>query len=132
MKKYITIGFVTAVLVAIALLSWQHIKTSRDARTRQNLAGTWVVDTGSFTVRPDFSYVGQFTNSTAGKIVTNEGTFQVRDGFLIDTMTKSSGAHAHVPYITRLRIVRADAHQMVIDENDDSGDIKIVLRKDTI
>ena len=91
--------------------------------------GLWILVSYTVTVRPDFSYVGQIAYSADSQTVTNEGTFQVRDGFLIDTKTKSSDPHAQVPLITRLRIVRADAHQLICNENDDSGKTKIVLAR---
>jgi len=126
MKRIITIGFFAVLFVLVTLMAWQHFMPSRDAKIRKNLAGTWVMDFGSFTVHPDGSYVGWHTNATSG-IVTNEGIFQVRDGYLIHTMTKTSRTNAHVPYVSRERIIRADVREMVIDD----GGVELVLRKDT-
>lgn len=126
MKKIITIGFIAALLVLVTLLAWQHFKPSRDAKIRKNLTGTWVVDFGSFTVRPDGSYVGWITNSTSG-VVTNEGTFQIRDDYLINTMTKTSRTNARVPYVGHLRIIRANDGEIVLDD----GGVEDVLRKVT-
>jgi hypothetical protein len=125
-KKTTTIGFIVALLVVATLLSWQHFKPSRDAKIRMNLPGTWVTDFGSFTVRPDGSYIGWHTNSTSG-VVTNEGTFQIRDGFLINTVTKSSRTNAHVPYVGYLRTIQANDGEIVLDEG---GGVEDVLRKD--
>jgi hypothetical protein len=127
MKKIITIGFTATLLVLVTLLAWQHFKPSRDAKIRKNLAGTWAMDFGSFIVHPDGSYIGWHTNATSG-IVTNEGTFQIRDGYMINTMTKTSRTNARVPYVSQMRIIRADARELVID---DGGNVELVLRKDT-
>ena len=127
MKKIVTIGFIAGLLVLVALLAWQHFMPSRDAKMRKNLTGTWVVNFGSFTVRPDGSYVLCYTNATSG-IVTNEGTFQIRDGYMINTMTKTSRTNAqHMPHVSHERIIRADSREMVIDD----GGVELVLRKDT-
>jgi hypothetical protein len=128
MKKFTAIGFLAALLFFVTLLSWQHLKPSRDEKIRRNLTGTWAVDFGSFTVRQDGSYIAQFSSPTAGRVVTNEGTFQVRDGYMINTMTKSSRTNAHVPYVSRVRILQADSSEMVID---DGGKVGLVLRKNT-
>jgi hypothetical protein len=134
MKKTITIGFTVALLIIVALLSWQHFKPSRDAKIRKNLPGIWVVNWGknhrsTSTISPDGSYVCQITGSSDGTVVTVEGTFQVRDGFLIDTMTKSSQTTTHVPNVSRGQIIRADAHEMAISF--DGGNGESVFRKDT-
>jgi hypothetical protein len=81
---------------------------------------------GSLTVQPDGSYALQFTVSPPSGVVTDEGTFQVRDGFLIDTVTKSYRKNAQLPYVTRTRIIRANDREMVIDTSAKSG---LILRK---
>ena len=127
MKKAIAIGLAIALLGVAALLSRQHLKHASDARIFKNLPGTWSMSFGSMTVQPDGSYVLQFTVSPTSGLVTNEGTFQVRDGFLIDTVTKSYRTNAQVPYVTHTRIIQANAREMTIDTGGKSG---LVLRKD--
>src|ERR1035438_10367450 len=108
MKKSIAISAVLVLLVFTTLLAWRHFKHSRDERIYKNLAGTWTMSFGSLTVHPDGSYVLEFTVSPTSGVVTNEGTFQVRNGFLIDTVTKSYRKNAQVPYITPTPIIMAN------------------------
>src|SRR6266446_4444592 len=83
-----------------------------DARVRNDLAGTWVATAnysngGSFrstiTVDRNGNYVCQVVaHGDSGVIRTAdiEGKFQVRDGVLIDTMTKHSNTNAVLPRST--------------------------------
>jgi len=127
MKKFIAILATVTVLAAVAFLSWQHFKHLRDERIYKNLAGTWTMSFGSLTIHPDGSYVLQFTVSPDSGVVTNEGTFQVRDGFLIDTVTKSYRKNAQVPYVTPTPIIMANDHEMILNTGSNN---KLILRKD--
>ena len=132
MKKIVAIGFTVALLVIVALLSWHYFKHSRDTKISRILTGTWHADDlGSFTVRSDGGYVWQITNLTTGRAVTIEGTFQVRDGVLINTVTKSSRTNTHVPYVSHSQIVRANDYEMVIIDGDAGGNDEHIIRKDT-
>ena len=128
MRKFIAISVVLVLLAFTSLLAWRHFQHLRDERIYKNLAGTWTMSFGSLTVRPDGSYVLAFTVSPTSGVVTNEGTFQVRDGFLIDTVTKSYRKNAPVPYTTPTPIIMANDHEMIIDTG--AGN-KLILRKDT-
>ncbi len=46
--------------------------------------------------------------------VTQEGTWLVKDGFLIKTVTKSSDTNAHTPFTTSEWIRRADDRELVV------------------
>lgn len=128
MKRFAIWGFVIALIVA-GLLVWQHFKHPSAAQVRQMLPGTWAFDDyGSYTIRPDGSYVGQFTNVNALNVLRIEGTFQVSDGFLIQIITYRT--NFQVPYTTRSRILRANDHEIVITERQGSGnDLEYVFRK---
>ncbi len=84
---------------------------------------------GSLTVHPDGSYVLAFTVSPTSGVVTNEGTFQVKDGFLINTATKSYRKDVQVPHVTLTPIIMANDHEMIIDTGAKGG---LILRKDTL
>ena len=126
MKKIIPIGFAIALLGVAALFSWQHFKHAKDARIFKNLPGTWTMSIGSVTVQPGGSYVLLYTESPTS-VVTNEGNLEVRDGFLIDTVTRSSRTNTRVPYVKRARIIQADDRELIIDNGGKSG---LVLRKE--
>ena len=62
-----------------------------------------------------------------------EGKFQVRDGVLIDTMTKHSNTNAVLPRSTRARIVRINDREMVLNSESLGGQVSptndVVFRK---
>jgi hypothetical protein len=126
MKKLITLGLTIGLLVVVTLLAWWHVGHSRDAKIFGSLPGTWVLRYGSLNVHPDGSYVLQFTHSAAEGVLTNEGTFQVRNGFLINTLTKSYRPNAQLPQITQMRIIHMDDREIIIDNGSKSG---LILRK---
>ncbi len=127
MKKAITIGIVTALLVVVSFMCWQHFTYFSDKEIRKNLLGTWVgesASSGSFAIHQDGSYVADFTDASGKVATTHEGTFQVADGYLIISVTKSSQTNQPVPHDFRYRIIRADAQTIVMDDGE-------ILRKDT-
>ena len=124
------------IVILFALLLLAACNHRSDTAVRKNLPGTWHVDDGSpthtFTVAPngdcvDHSVVG--TPDTGTQTVETDGTVEVKDGFLIHTITKSSRTNATVPLVLRARIIRADDREMVI--NPEGTKDNIVLRKDT-
>jgi hypothetical protein len=58
-----------------------------------------------------------------------EGTLEVREGFVIDTMTKSSETNAPVPVTHRQRIVRMDGREMVLNSSHSWETNLLVFRK---
>jgi len=84
---------------------------------------------GSLTIQPAGSYVFQFTVSPDSGIVTNEGAFQVKNEFLINTLTKSYRKNAQLPQITATKIIMVNAREMIIDTGSTN---KLILRKDAI
>ena len=51
---------------------------------------------------------------TGGKISECSGTFYVKDGFLITTITETTEPMAHIPVITRGKILHADDSKMTV------------------
>jgi len=58
------------------------------------------------------------------------GKFEVRDGVLIDTMTKNSSTNARLPMISRYRIIRSDRRELVIGVETDGRTNEVVFRKE--
>jgi hypothetical protein len=57
-----------------------------------------------------------------------EGTWQVKKGVLIDTNTKHSDTNATaLPIISRVRIIRADDEELVLEG--DTASSEVILRK---
>ncbi len=137
--KFGDMCIVIAVVVAagVGVLYWQHLKHPSDAQVRQMLPGTWSVSSGdsrvhvsvdqTSTIGSDGRYASKITNTSTGSVIDLEGTFQVSDGYLIDTMTKCSRTNAHVPNVYRARIIRADSREMVFAF--DGGSSKVYFRK---
>jgi len=132
MKKFAVIGLAIGLVVAAILLSWQHFKSSHDESVRKLLAGAWTLDgSSSYTARPDGTFVRVFTNFNTGRVVTNEGTFQVKDGFIFETVTKSSRTNTHVPITSHSWIIRAEANQIVVIDGDPGGNVQHIFRRET-
>ena len=103
--------------------------------------GTWVLDRvrpdgvkihSVSKIAPDGKYLTQtsaFTNSVLAFAVKSEGTFEINDGYLIDTMTKHSEPTVPLPSVFRARIIRFDERELVA--HDDANSADVVFRKET-
>jgi hypothetical protein len=103
----------------------------------KNLPGTWhtalaAENESTFTIAPN----GDFTCRTVSPAPTTNppielaGTLQVKDGFLIETVTNSTQPRiqGRIPFVSRAQIIRTDAHEMVITFD---GTNRFVLQKQT-
>ncbi len=96
------------------------VPLASDAEIKKVLPGTWVLETnidGSnfrsvTTVAPNGDYVSQIESKTGTRRL--EGTWQVKDGCVIDTTTKNSDSNVHLPYTVRMPVIRADARELLI------------------
>jgi hypothetical protein len=115
-----------------------------DAQARKNLPGTWTLvadgknPKSTIIVDPNGDYICEVIAQSSWDGVTRTynlaGRWEVRDGILIDTMTKNSSTNARLPMISRSRIVRSDRRELVINvETNSSGDFltnEVVFRKE--
>jgi hypothetical protein len=98
-----------------------------NAEAQKNLSGRWTAagdnsESSHFkstvTVDPNGDYVCEviFQSSWDGVTRTSNlaGRWEVRDGVLIDTITKHSQTNAILPMISSARIVRLDGRQLVL------------------
>lgn len=120
MKRWIIIGFSLLVIIAFILLAWHHTKTSRDRDFRQSLAGAWswelynmrctniVASDGSFTSQLVFDHPSR-TNT-----YQMAGTWHIKNGSLIETVTSDSKKSARVPRTLSGTIFRVNANEFVI------------------
>ena len=110
-------------LTLFTMLLLTSCSRENDTSVSKNLPGTWHAATAAknestFTIAPN----GDFTCRTVSQAPTNNlqvelaGTFQVKDGFLIETVTNSTQPRiqGRLPFVSRARIIRADAHEMTI------------------
>jgi hypothetical protein len=115
MKKFAIIGFFIVLLI-VGILSWQHFKyPSSDERIRHQLPGTWINgpqdSKDSVNIDSDGNFVIKETFGT--NEVASEGTWQVKDGFLIATTTKSSSKDERVGIVTKDKIIRVNDQELV-------------------
>src|SRR5665213_1685083 len=113
MKRLTIIGLSVVIVVVFILLFWQHAKPSRDRKFSQNLAGVWSWEIYSLHGIRNFAADGSFTEQTVFKGTdTNQtvGTWYVKDGRVIVTVTSDSNKKAQVPRTISEQIVRIDAH----------------------
>jgi hypothetical protein len=114
-----------SIVALLLLLAGCH--RQGDAETQRNLPGTWIMtrddaENGPFqstiTFGPSGDYVCQVVakNRWDGLTRTSNlaGRFEVRDGMLIDTMTKNSNTNAELPIISTARIVRSNGRELVL------------------
>ncbi len=91
-----------------------------DAELRQKITGTWTVNSnginGTISVASDGSFISKF--SVIGTKITSEliyqGTWRVKDGVLITTITNVDGLEPHEPVgkIRNMKILHMDEHEM--------------------
>ncbi len=134
-----------ALAVLLLALAVAGCKRHGDAQVGDKLTGNWVA-TGSYrnggnfkstlTIGRSGNYVCHLvTQGESGPTRTNalEGTFQIKDGILTDTVTKHSNTNAVLPMITRARIVRIDEGEMVLKwdlaEGVESATNEVVFRR---
>jgi len=136
MKRFIIVGFIVAVTV-VGLIFWQHFKHPSDAQARQLLPGTWHVDFSSakqaegkstFVIAPNCDFTHKTVSPDGINTIESSGTFQVKHGVLIETITKSSYTNWHLPIVRTARIVRTDKREMVVIFEDTKDEFTI--RKD--
>lgn len=107
-----------------------------DAEVRKKLPGNWIMkwanSTGSFqstwTIFPNASYVCRViaSNFSDGIMRTQDmgGRVKFTNGVLVDMTTRHSQTNAQLPMISRLRIVRLDDREMVLNEwSSDTGEL---------
>jgi len=119
---------IVLILLAISSLGIHAAEQSQTAQSdgeiRSKVVGTWVVDLQS----PNgMSMKGTVTIASGDKFVTKmiltmgdrkqemniEGTWETKDGFLVETITKSDSKLAAVGSVTRDKIIRVDDQELV-------------------
>jgi len=113
-----------ALLLFMSLFLLASCARSSDAEIRKNLSGLWRVVQSPHQDRSmvsifAFSPSADFTNHIifpgAAREIDMIGTFQVQDGYLILTITKSSQKTVEqLPIVSRSKIIQADNSQFVV------------------
>ena len=130
MKKIIFIGIGAVLLIIVAILSWQHVKAAKeDAKTFRRLIGDWGAhdSEGLHDVR-DIRSDGSFTVSVIpannwGLLYHFEGTLQIKNGNLIETITNHSDTNVHVPFTLREQIVHINDNRFIVRTNGTTNEL---------
>jgi len=138
MKKLhiITLLSLLAVNIPSVLATTEPQKEPSDAEIRQKVVGTWIVDIhstngvsieGTVTIVPDSKFISKATATVGDKKqeLDYEGIWQPKDGYLIETITKSDSKLITVGKVTHDKIIRVDDQELVFQT--ESG--KMVTRK---
>jgi hypothetical protein len=141
----VTVLSVFAILFVAVLVSWiflglikerksalvQHrSEEASDSNMRQMLIGTWATDWDpSRTVenKPDGSCVVKFTINLTNA-VTHEGTWQVKDGFVVGTTTNASWPNAMLE-VESNKVVSIDDDKLVILSRDGGTNLLTLHKK---
>jgi hypothetical protein len=106
--------------MAILLTACNH---GKDAALRKTLPGDWHVELiGGGTIDITYSPNGDFKNHVNfpdGKDATEGGKYEVKGGFLIETVTNVSP-----PLVMRYQIIQSDDREMVIFKDGVKNTIK--------
>ena len=109
-----------------------------DAEIRKSLPGAWhfvqapsssTGDRSIFTIAANGDFTNDVVRSDGTLAVETAGTFQVQDGYLVGTVTKSSQKQQHVPFVLRAKIYQADESEMIIGIDGTTN--RITIKKDT-
>ena len=134
-----TLMKITLPIIALGLILTGCSKAPSDAKVAKKLPGAWHRVLASpdakgiiYTFSPDGNFTNQLPtpkpNGDYGVVVT-VGTFQVRDGYLIETTTNISGYFGHLPVVERYKILQSDDRELIfVDEKTAK---KITIDKDT-
>jgi hypothetical protein len=132
MKKITIIGLLAAIIIACVLLLRYHAKISkdRDEAFRERLAGVWLRELDNLphgvgmplsmrctnTVAPDGSFTGLQWLSHPDRTNTYQdtGMWHIKDGNLIETITKDSNVAAVVPRSHSGQIVFVNTNEFVV------------------
>jgi hypothetical protein len=115
----------TLVITICILLQCGCSRTPSDADIQRLLVGTWHLDQErSKTVqnKPDGSYILQLAQGGSNLVV--EGTWQVKAGFVISTMTNAPSRYGPQDPVARRyaesnKVVSIDEHQMTLLSSQD-------------
>jgi len=138
MKKLHIFALLSLLAISIpsVLATTEPQKEASDAEIRQKVVGVWIVDIystnggsikGTVTIVSDSKFISKATVTAGDKKqeMNYEGIWQAKDGYLIETITKSSSKIIPVGKVTRDKIIHVDDKELVFQT--ESG--KIVTRK---
>jgi hypothetical protein len=105
-----------------------------DARIQKQVTGMWLVDIGNNVrslnvIRPDGGFAAKVAGFTNGSVVMIEGTFLVKNGALVETVTKSSQPDEQVPFVVQGKIISLTPHEMITRWDTKPVSVTVVARR---
>ena len=123
------------------ILALLYLVTGCAPSEQAKLTGTWSLDRvrsdgvaihTAITIASDGKYSARttstVTNSSAAATVTLEGTFEIKDGYLMDTVTRHDVPTFQVPTTFRARIIRFDEQELLAF--DEGNSVEVLFRKE--
>lgn len=117
-----------------------HVMT--DTEIHQKMVGIWIIDStwpgpvpakvdGTMNLAVDGKFFGVaiFAIANDKRPVVCEGNWQVKEGVLIETVTKSSSKIIRVGAISRDKIIRVNKHELIFQT--EQGGVVTRKRKDS-
>ena len=113
--------------------AFESSTASGDARIRQKIVGTWIVDrqspagiiikaTVTLNLDGQFTTKGTVTRDGSRQTIECAGTWQVKEGMLIETITKSGSKNVPLGLVTRDKIIRVNDRELVFQA--ESGEVE--------
>jgi hypothetical protein len=130
MKKFIIIGMALFLLIAATALFWRF-KVAReiDAKNLQKLVGDWAAKDEDglhnvITIHSNNSFICSVTPANnMGLLYYFKGTLQVKNGILIETITNHSDTNVHLPFNSRINLVRLKSDNSVVGINGTTNEL---------
>ena len=130
-RSAVTVAFVCLLFGLLPVACSRHPES--DIALQQRLVGTWRYSRSdgnresdlTFTVTPNGGYISRITSPQAH---TLEGAAEVKNGFLIVTVTNRDNSPVPSPMVSRETIVRFEKGELVIQS--EGSNVTNVFRKD--
>ena len=130
MKKFIIIGIGVVLLIAAAALFWRFKAAKEmDAKNFQKLVGGWVAKDKDglhdvITIHSNSTFICSVTPAdNMGLLYYFKGTLQVKNGILIETITNHSDTNVHLPFISRMNLVRLQNDNFVVKTDNTTNEL---------
>lgn len=129
MRTFILAGvFSLFVVVAAGLSAIVADSPPSDAVTQQRIVGTWFMNwmilQRTTTIATNGDYVSyDVSNGVHPQTNKFEGTIEIKDGLMIDTITKNSYTNMSVPLVSTNVIIRLTDHELFFRAQDKSQSI---------
>ena len=103
-------------MIIVVVFCWPRKRHYSDSEIQLKVVGNWtnISENASMLCRSDGSYWDQWPDARTNKMMSAEGTWLVKDGFIVKTMTNLQAFRPAAPYKLPLyKIYEIDYQKMV-------------------